>query len=596
MTGLIGFAPIYVNGVLALFFVLFLPGLVFVRAIEISNFPQRWFAVFLISLAANHLLVTSIAALHLNPVQTYRAAAIMLVAVLILLSVRGIARLAQSVDRGLSIASLSDIRWLILSLVVLGFTYIDVWKHGVPNVFEGGDVSYSWNAWSLIWAQGKFPTSSLGYPQFVPTIWAVTYIFTGSTEQYFAYYIYLAFIIVPVVLNAMNLGRLGWWKPLIPGLVLVWLMAEIQDPWLKSCLRQGYPDWVAAIFGFSGAILFVASAPEDRFNREKITAALISLCLLSIAAAVKPLYGLFVLAVLIAVCADAAKHLEPRDRNRLTIVAVGLVLAFVAAYAIEFLHLAVVRANPTYPYPLSERLFRAAQLLNANFSLPFRVMAFAGLAISPFLTRIRWLTLPLGIAIWLWASTASYDLRNLLGILMICAFIPLFALARAYAPTRVHSEERRWNVRDGAVAFGLAILCVGLTVTLAQSDTELKQRFATAQLTKGAGLQINQDIEQLLVRGCTIFNSDNYLYTVSAFERFQDQIPFFHAGDPLTEGLKNVVEKASGCTSFFYPPDRTHPSVLAFISAATSAQHYTKMIEGNGMELLVSSPDASGTR
>jgi hypothetical protein len=57
-----------------------------------------------------------------------------------------------------------------------------------------------------------------------------------------------------------------------------------------------------------------------------------------------------------------------------------------------------------------------------------------------------------------------------------------------------------------------------------------------------------------------------------------------------------LVAKASGCTSFFYPPDRTHPSVLAFISAATSAQHYTKMIEGNGMELLVSSPDASGTR
>ena len=53
MTGFIGFAPIYLNGVLALFFVLVFPGLVFVRAVRISNFPQRWFAVFLISLAAN---------------------------------------------------------------------------------------------------------------------------------------------------------------------------------------------------------------------------------------------------------------------------------------------------------------------------------------------------------------------------------------------------------------------------------------------------------------------------------------------------------------------------------------------------------------
>jgi hypothetical protein len=595
-TGLIGVAPIYLNGLLALFFALLFPGLVFVRIIKVSNFPQRWFVVVLSSLTANHLLVTLIAALNLDPVQTYRAVAIMLVAVLVLLTVRGRVGSRPMVDLGLSMASLSDIRWLVLSLVVLGFTYIDVWKHGVPNVFEGGDVSYSWNAWSLIWAQGKFPSSSLGYPQFVPTIWAVTYIFTGSTEQYFAFYIYIALIVVPIALNAMNLGRFNWWLPLVAGLVLVWLVIEIQEPWLKACLRQAYPDWVAAIFGFSGAVLFVANAPQGQFDGEKITTPLISVCMLSIAAATKPLYGLFVVAVLIGVFTDAIKYLEPRDRKRLMILATGLVLAFAAAYALNYWHLTVVRTNPSYPYPLPERLSRAITLFNANFSLPFRILAFLGLAMSPFLTRVRWLALPLVIGVWLWATTASYDLRNLLGLLLISAFIPLFALARTYAPMRIHSDKRRWNVRDEAVAFVLAVLCVGLTAKLAQSDVELKQRFAAAQLTKGAGLQINQEIGKLLLGGCTIFNSDNYLYTISAFERFQSQLPFFHAGDPLTEGLKNEVKKASGCTSFFYPPDRTHPSVLAFISGVTSVQHYTTMIEGSGMKLLVSSPDTSDSR
>ena len=89
-------------------------------------------------------------------------------------------------------------KWLVGSLVVLGFTYLNIWKHGVPNVFQGSDVSASWNRWALIWSHGSFPTGSCGYPQFVPTTWAVTYIFTGSTEQYFAYYTYVVLIIVPI--------------------------------------------------------------------------------------------------------------------------------------------------------------------------------------------------------------------------------------------------------------------------------------------------------------------------------------------------------------------------------------------------------------
>ena len=211
---------------------------------------------------------------------------------------------------------LSDIGWLLVSLLVSGIAYIHIWKHGVPAVFDDTDFSASWNSWSLIWSQGNFPVPSLGYPQFVPTIWAVTYIFTGSLEQYFAFYIYLILLIVPFALNAMNLGRLGWRHPLIPGFVFIWFMAEVQTQWLRYTLQQGFPDWIAAFAGFAGAVLFIASAPRDRFDGERITAALISLCLVSIAAATKPMYGLFVIAVLAAICSDAVKYLQPADRNK----------------------------------------------------------------------------------------------------------------------------------------------------------------------------------------------------------------------------------------------------------------------------------------
>jgi hypothetical protein len=588
MAGLLGFAPVYVNGVLALLFVTVLPGLVFVRAFSIPDFPQRWFVVFLSSLTANHLLVTLIAALHLNPVQTYRVTAVVLIAALILLAARGRARSGTPAYGGGSTVLLSDIRWLALSLVVLGLAYINVWKHGVPNIFEAGDVSVSWNTWTLIWSQGKFPTFSVGYAQFVPTVWAVTYIFTGSPEQYFAFYIYLCLIVVPIILLTMNLGRSGWWQPLVPALALVWLIAEIRDPWLRSCLPQGYPDWVAAIFALAGAALFVSNAGEGRNDREKTTADLISLCLLSIAAATKPHYGLFPAAVLVKICVDVVKHLPPRERTRLVVAAVGLVLAFAAAYIVYYLHLAIVRL-PAQSLPMS-RLAHASMLLNSNFTLPLRIVALAGLVMSPFIARVRWLALPLLAGSAFWATVASYDLRNLIGLLLIAIYIPLFALARAYAPTMVFHNARQWRVSDGAVAAGLAVLCVGLTSSLAKRDKELAQRFATEQLTKGAGLQINQKVEQLLVRGCTIFNADDYLYTISAFERFRNQMPSFHFEAPLTDGLVRQVNEASGCTSFFYPPERSHASIVGFISATATARNYTKVIEGNGMELLVSSP------
>ncbi len=589
MPGLIGFAPVYLNGLLAIFFVFVVPGLVLVRALDIPDLPQRWFVVFLGSLTANHVLVTLIAALHLNPLLTYRAAATALIAIAIVATMRERARRGVAADRGASTVLPSDLAWLLSSIFVLGITYINVWRHGVPNIFDAGDVSVSWNRWALIWSQGSFPIASYGYPQFVPTIWAVTYIFTGSVEQYFAFYIYIVFIVAPIALNAMNLGRVSWWGPLAPGLVFTWFVAEIQEPWLRSTLEQAYPDWIAAVFGFAGVVLFVTSAPAGRFAREQITGVLLSLWLVLIAAATKPLYGLFAIAVAIAICTDAAKYLRHGERNRLIMAAAGLVSIFAAAYALNYAHLAV-HGMPNYPVSeLSERLSRAVRLLNSNFTLPFRILVVAGLCSSPFLPRIRWLALPLLVGFGLWANTASYDLRNLLGLLLISAFIPVHALMRAFmTATRVFPGEARWRVADAAVALGLAILSVGLTLPLAKGDAELKQRFANDQLGRGLGLELNRNIETLLVRGCTVFSADGHINTIAAFAPYRDQMRFFYFTEPMTELLKAQFEQSKGCTAICYPPDRTHPSILNYIHAIAETRGFRKVTETNGMVLLSS--------
>ena len=130
MAGLIGFAPIYLNGLLALFFVFVFPGIVFVRAFSIPNFPLRWFIVFLSSLTASHFLVTLIAALHFDPLDAYRAvAAALIVALLYMMAMKGAVPRTPA-RGGASIILSSDLKWLLGSLIVLCFTCFNIWKHG----------------------------------------------------------------------------------------------------------------------------------------------------------------------------------------------------------------------------------------------------------------------------------------------------------------------------------------------------------------------------------------------------------------------------------------------------------------------------------
>ena len=589
MAGLIAPAPLYVNGVLSLLFVFVAPGLALVSALNIPSFPQRWLVVFLGSVVTNYLMVTLIAAFHLDPLLTYRIAALLLVGVPVAAAMaRRIRAHPPAFSGGGAALSSGDLRWLLAGVLAVALAYFNVWKHGVPNVFDGGDVSINWNGWALIWSQGLFPTASYGYPQFVPTLWAVTYIFMGSSEHYFAFYIYIGLITIPILLNAMNLGRISRWYPLISGLVFIWFVAEIREPWLRATLQEGFPDWVAAIFAFCGVVLFIANAPDGRLDREKIVAALSSLGLVSIAAATKPMYGLFAIAVFLGICADACKCLEPASRNRFLVGATAILALCVALYAVYYAHL-TLRSMPSYPVTeLSERLARAIKLLNANFTRLFQAVFLLGLLLSPFVKRVRWLSLSLFAGVGVWANTASYDLRNVLGFLLVAAFIPLYVAARARLGQKMIESARSWRVADGAVAAVLAAGVVGLTSALALSNDNLGKRFADDQLRAGPGLGFNQAIQNALQQGCTLFTSSSYPLAVTAFQRFRGQIQFFSYTLPLDRAWASRLEGTSGCAAIFYPLELTHPSILSFIGSYVQAHNLKKVHEGIGMELLVS--------
>ena len=122
---------------------------------------------------------------------------------------------------------------------------------------------------------------------------------------------------------------------------------------------------------------------------------------------------------------------------------------------------------------------------------------------------------------------------------------------------------------------------------LAMGDERLQQRFTHEQLSKGMGLELNQNIERLLVRGCTVFSADAYISTISAFHRFRDQIQFYHFTEPLNDSLVKRVETAADCIGFVYPPERIHPTVQMFMLNRMEIRGYTIAVEQNGMKLLV---------
>ena len=501
--GLVSVAPIYLNGLLALLCVFILPGLIFVRAFDIPNFPQRMLVIISSSLATNYFLVVLIATLHLNPLETYRGVVLVLATALASLTVMDILgrKPAPWMRFDGAVVLKADFRWLALSLALVCLAYFNIWKRGVPNIFLEGDVSISWNTWASIWSHGLFPTGSYGYPQLIPTLWAVSYIFTGSVEHYFAYYIYIVLIIVPLVLTSAYLGRGGWLPALLPLVTFVWFVAENSGSVASSHPARRLPGLDRRRMRILRPVLFINNDPGQLFDREKITTALASLCLILLAAATKPIYGLFALAVLLRLCMDAAALLSGRERRRFLAAAIGLFAAFAAAYLVMYWHL-TVRSLPGDPVSdLGEKLRPACACSTAISRCRFEILACVGIALSPFLPRIRWLTLPLLLGTCLWAAAASYDMRNLFGVLLIGAFIPLFAASRKMDISPAQNAGSGWRVPDAAVAALLAVFAVGSTFTLALDDTHLNARFNSEQFRIGAGADFNTRVDQLLRRG-----------------------------------------------------------------------------------------------
>jgi hypothetical protein len=588
------YVPLYLKAVLALFIIFVLPGLLVVRVLKIDELPQRWLAVFLSSLTVNHLAVIIIAMLGAKPTVVYAGMVPCLVVALIILELRQPKLLASASE-----IRFSDAFWLLFSLIVLGATYSEIWQRGIPIAFEAPDVSGGWNGWALGWAEGLFP-NSYGYPQFVPTIWAVAYLVTGSHLHYFAFYCYLVLIVAPLALTAMVLGRLRWWLPLVQFSVFACFIAGVIEPGIRTTLVHAFPDWVVVVFSFAGAAAFLSQRPP---HQRSFTILLLALCLECVAAATKPLIGLVAVAFALAICVDAFRNVEDRKlRVRIILAVVGLLSLFAVAYWISnFSYL-------TGAYAVAQRRGVAApawEKFSTGFSLAVRILCLSGLFLSLVLPRVRWLALPLFVGIGIWADRTSYDVRNCLALVLIASLIPVDALARRYIKGDAGAFGRKWILGDTTVAACALVALLLFSLPMAKGDKQLEAQFAADQFRLGPGLAINEAVARNLRAGCTLFAVTKYHMTIVSLQPYRSQIHFFYASQPIGDdgiaddgtnqyfallreyamNMQREFEDVEGCVAVLFAPTAQQATGLTFLQGYFQRRHLGKMAEANQVEL-----------
>ncbi|MFH0996859.1 MAG: hypothetical protein V1844_15395 [Pseudomonadota bacterium] len=74
-----------------------------------------------------------------------------------------------------NIIALVIMLWFVMRMLLV------LWSH-VPGVFEEWDAVVSWSRWAVDWYEGHWPVETYGYPQLVPVMWSVTYLWLGSDQ------------------------------------------------------------------------------------------------------------------------------------------------------------------------------------------------------------------------------------------------------------------------------------------------------------------------------------------------------------------------------------------------------------------------------
>ncbi len=429
----------FINGIIAILQILFLPGLIFFAWFKPKGgFFFKLSTMIAISMLANATIIYPLALLHIY-IRPVMIGVIIAETLAIAWLYRGIfktnldavSQLITTYARKIvgqakalfecqhSSEIIKFLRGCLIAIsfglaVSLIFWFFKRLTNGIGGVFNVWDSVVSWNAWAETWAQNIEPSIHFTYPQLLPLNLSITYLMTGNYQV-----VFFAKAIMPIfaLLTVLMLFELALEKKQYGYIFTVLLVYLLYKKFLGVYLSEGYADIPVAFMTLTALVPYLRSEDFLKDQKEVILS-----MILAAAAAMTKQVGVFILIALPILAFVTNKTKEPKRIKRLLLwfgLGVALILPWYLPMGItvlkdfsqlgldKYIVNAIRVQNSTSPFLRVGQAFLNLE----KYLLLYLFMIPAIFLVKP---RFRWIIflfiLPVSI---LWGIVVSYSVRNL---------------------------------------------------------------------------------------------------------------------------------------------------------------------------------------
>ncbi|MCW5877378.1 MAG: hypothetical protein KIS80_00750 [Anaerolineales bacterium] len=297
-------------GVLSVFQVVALPGLLFIRLFPGRRTPiQQAVYIFMLSLLANHTAVLVLVALGIYLRSVVLVLFALQVALLVWLyrdqlSVRWgnfetrIKAAATDGIRSLSSRLQKDF-WPSVFYVFFGLLAVTaltwvvwVWIANFDTVFQTWDAWASWDRWAEKWAENRFPGDTWEYPQLIPITYSIGYKFIGTVAVKFFGKSIMPLFLLAIGLMFFDLGlRKKSFGYMFSSALVVYMIGYL----FSKYIADGYVDIPVACFSLMA--IYSLLVAEEAKNAGELRTTLLLGSLATASAAVTKQTGLYIVAL-----------------------------------------------------------------------------------------------------------------------------------------------------------------------------------------------------------------------------------------------------------------------------------------------------------
>jgi hypothetical protein len=276
------------TGLLSIFQILFLPGLIFNAFIKTeAGFLYRISFIVAFSMLFNLLYNIILISLHAYNFDIFLITIIIEIAIIIFLYWKDIfqpigtivssvhSKIKTSLEKYFdcgsrkqstkSILKVIKIIALVLAVITVGWVIIDFVKQ-IGSVFGYWDSVISYNRWATEWSQGLFPTGACEYPQLLPINWSLTYVLTQSQVAIFAKLVQGIFPVL-FILAMFDLGLTIGSAGFLTGVPISYLLLK---KFAVVSVFEGFMDVAVTTFILLAFYVIYKDFYNDRYSQKTI--------------------------------------------------------------------------------------------------------------------------------------------------------------------------------------------------------------------------------------------------------------------------------------------------------------------------------------